>query len=228
MDYLFAPGCALALYKPDLARAVHRFLQSVHGDMDILLTCCRHTPPIDAKMRVINVCPGCDRRYRENYETPRTISVWELLAESGAFPFPDHGGQTMSILDACPTRDQDRIHGAVRRLAGRMGIAIVEPARTRQSSTCCGDSFYGQIATAKVESLMAARAREMPADDVIVYCVSCANAVLIGGKRPRYLVDLLFGEETCPRTVDPDAWHAKLDAFVAAHSDYSTTKGGPG
>ena len=40
----------------------------------------------------------------------------------------------------------------------------------------------------------------MPAEDVVVYCVSCAKAMFIGGKRPRYLVDLLFGEATVPGT----------------------------
>lgn len=223
MDYLFAPGCALILYKPKMARALHRFLASTYGEMAMLLTCCRHTPPIHAPTRVINVCPGCDRRYRENYETPRTISLWELLAESEAFPFPDHRGQTMSVLDACPTRDQDRVHSSVRRLAERMNIKIVEPTRTRQTSTCCGDSFYGQTPTAKIAKLMQARAEEMPANDVVVYCVSCANAVLIGGKRPRYLVDLLFREATGPRTVEPDAWHAELDTFIEAHSGYETS-----
>ncbi len=222
MEYLFAPGCALLLYKPELARTAHAYLVSAHGAMDMLLTCCRHTPPIADGTCVINVCPGCDRRYRENYRTPRTVSLWELLAESLTFPFPDYEGQTMSILDACPTRDQDRIHEAVRRLASRMRIEVVEPSRTRQGSTCCGDSFYGELPTSKVVKLMQARAREMPADNVIVYCVSCANSVLLGGKQPRYLVDLLFGEETNPRTVEPDAWHADLDRFIEAHAEYET------
>jgi len=222
MDYLFAPGCALLLYKPGLAHGVHRYLASSLGDLDMLLTCCRHTPRVPAGTCVINVCPGCDRRYRQNYERPSTISLWELLAESSTFSFPDYGGQKMSVLDACPTRDQDRVHDAVRRLAARMRIEIVEPAHTRQASTCCGDSFYGEIPTTKVVKLMQGRAREMPEDDVIVYCVSCANSILLGEKRPRYLVDLLFGEDTQPHTVEPDAWHAELDRFIETHAAYET------
>jgi len=102
----------------------------------------------------------------------------------------------------------------------RMRIEIVEPVRTRQTSTYCGDSFYGEGETSRVVQLMAARASEMPADDVLVYCVSCANSILIGGKRPRYLVDLLFGENTQPCTVDPDAWHKEVDEFIEAHAEY--------
>jgi hypothetical protein len=39
----------------------------------------------------------------------------------------------------------------------------------------------------------------------------------IGGRKPRYLADLIFGEETHAGTVDPDKWHAELDAFIETH-----------
>ena len=220
MNYVFAPGCALLLYKPKLAEAAREFLVSQYGDMEQLLTCCRHTPQIPSETCVINTCPGCDRRYRENYDTPSTISLWELLAESDAFTFPDYESQRMAIIDACPTRDQDRIHDAVRSIAKRMNIDIVEPSRTRGGSTCCGDSLYGQVETTKVLWQMNARASEMPANDVLVYCVSCSNSVLNGGKNPRYLVDLLFEEDTNPKRHHPDAWHKELTEFNEAHAEY--------
>jgi hypothetical protein len=53
----------------------------------------------------------------------------------------------------------------------------------------------------------------------IVYCVSCAKAMFNGGKKPRYLIDLLFDEETTAETCDPVAWHKELDEFIAAHTD---------
>jgi hypothetical protein len=64
---------------------------------------------------------------------------------------------------------------------------------------------------------MVARASEMPAEDVVVYCVSCVKSMFIGGKRPRYLVDLLFAEETDPHTYEPDEWHRELDEYIRAH-----------
>ena len=185
--------------------------------MEQLLTCCRHTPPLAPGTRVINVCPGCDRRYREDYDRPSTISLWELLLETDGFVFPDYGGQAMTIIDACPTRDQDRIHDAVRGLAAKMNIRIVEPARTRRQSTCCGDVLFGHAPAAEVVQQMQAKAAEMPLDDIVVYCVSCAKAMFVGGRRPRYLVDLLFGEETVPQTIEPEAWHGELEAFVETH-----------
>jgi len=39
----------------------------------------------------------------------------------------------------------------------------------------------------------------------------------IGGKKPRYLPDLLFHEPTTPGTFEPEQWHGKLDEFIALH-----------
>ena len=218
-EYLFAPGCALVLYKRRLAERLLEHLRDAYGGVEFLPTCCRHTPPAASGRCVINVCPGCDRRYRENYVEPRTVSLWEVLAASEDFAFPDYGGKEMTILDACPTRDQARVHDAVRTLAERMNIAVVEPSRTREDSSCCGDTFYGELPTQKVLEGMRAKAATMPLDDVIVYCVSCAKSMFNGGKRPRYLIDLLFGEDTVRGTCDPDAWHSELDAFIEAHGE---------
>lgn len=218
MKNLFAPGCGLMLYKPHLAERLHRMLNDHHGPMDMGLTCCRHVPPLASGTQVINICPGCDRRYRENYEDSGTISLWEVLAGNSFLPLPDYGGREMTIIDACPTRDQTRVHDAVRTLARHMNISLVEPRNTRTKSTCCGDSCYGRIPTEQVLVQMRKKASEMPADEVLVYCVSCAKSVFNGGKRPRYMIDLLFDEKTVPMTLDPDLWHRELDDFIGSHT----------
>jgi hypothetical protein len=212
---VFAPGCALALCKPRLADRLFEVLREHVGPMARLDVCCRHVPALAPGTEVINVCPGCDKRYRENYRDASTISLWEVLAASRFFPLPDYGGRVMTVIDACPTRDQPRVHRAVRALLERMNVVVVEPAQTGTKSTCCGDSFFGKIPTAEVVVQMEKKAASMPAGDVVVYCVSCSKAMFVGGKRPRYLVDLLFGEETLPQTCEPDAWHRQLDEFIA-------------
>ncbi len=215
--FVFAPGCALFLYKPRLVEKLRAYLDARRGPLELLSACCHFTPPIPPGTKVVTTCPGCDRRYRQNYPAPLSVSLWELLAGDDGFPFPDHQGQKMTIIDACPTRDQKRIHDAVRVLAARMNIVVVEPRRTREKGTCCGDTFYGALPSAKVIEQMRAKGREMPLDDILVYCVSCSKSMFVAGKRPRYLVDLLFAEETLPGTTDPDAWHKELDAFMASH-----------
>lgn len=217
MNNVFAPGCALYLYKPKLAEKMFELLRSDFTGLSEHTTCCHHEPNLPKGTRIINVCAGCDRRYRELYVGISTISFWELLAESSTFPFPDYGGKKMSILDACPTRDQERVHKAVRILLQRMNIELVEPEKTGTRSTCCGDSFYGVLPVEQVKQQMGKRAAGMPEEDVVVYCVSCIKSMHIGGKQPRYLVDLLFGEKTHPGVFEPEQWHGQLDEFIAAH-----------
>jgi hypothetical protein len=43
--------------------------------------------------------------------------------------------------------------------------------------------------------------------------------MFIGEKRPRYLVDLLFEEDTVPKTYDPDEWHKEIDEFRETHKN---------
>jgi len=88
---------------------------------------------------------------------------------------------------------------------------------TRTKSTCCGDSFYPQLPARNVNELMKKRTAEMPLEDVIVYCVSCIQSVSIGGKKPRYLPDLLFGLDTLPKVYPTEVWHRELDEYIEKH-----------
>jgi Fe-S oxidoreductase len=217
INRMFAPGCALMLYKPEVAARIHSILNENLGKMEMLHSCCRHDPGYAKPTQVINICPGCDKRFRSDYVNCSTISLWEILAESDFFSFPDYGGQKMTIVDACPTRDQDHVHMAIREIVKKMNIDLVEPYKTMAKSTCCGDSFYGVLPVEEVKYQMVKKASEMPLDDVIVYCVSCSKAMFIGNRQPRYLVDLLFSETTIPKTFEPDEWHNELSLYIDAH-----------
>lgn len=217
MKQVYAPGCALLIYKPQLAEKVLAFINNNLGDIPEHLICCRHEPNLENGTQVINTCAGCDKRYSELYNGISTISLWEILAESKTFPLPDYNGMEMSIHDACPTRMEERVHFAIRKLLERMHIKIVEPNNTRTNAICCGDSFYGTLPIEKVKRQMKKRSDEMPCDNVVVYCVSCIKAMHIGGKKPRYMIDLLFGEETEIGIFEPDEWHNELQKFVDEH-----------
>jgi Fe-S oxidoreductase len=222
MKRLFAPGCALMLYKPRLAERLLRTLDENLGGVEMSLTCCRHVPRLPRGAQVINVCPGCDRRYRKNYADASTVSLWEVLAETRLLPLPDYAGREMTIIDACPTRGRPDVHDAIRTLIRGMNISLVEPERTRERSTCCGDDLWGTVPTDAVVRRMREKAAEMPVVDIVVHCVSCCEAMFIGGRTPRYLLDLLFGEETVRMTRDPDVWHGRLDEYIAGHAGDST------
>lgn len=217
MGQVYAPGCALLIYKPLLAKKILARFNCAGKDTPEHLTCCRHEPRLMPGTQVINTCAGCDRRYRELYEGISTVSLWECLAEDDGFPLPDYAGKQMAIHDACPTRSEARVHQAIRKLLARMNVTVVEPQYTRETAVCCGDSFYGTMPVERVKEQMKKRAAAMPCEDVVVYCVSCIKAMHIGGKRPRYIIDLLFNEETEMGNFEPEAWRAELQRFIDAH-----------
>lgn len=217
---VFAPGCALFLYKPQLVVKLQNALKKEPGfeDAPVYEFCCRNAPKtLPSQTCVINVCSGCDRRYRSLYKGIRTKSFWEILAESKIFPFPNYGGAQISLHDACPTRTQDRVTTAVRTLLGKMNLHLIEPADTKEKASCCGDSFHNHLPAAEVIERMKKRAAAMPCDEVAVYCISCIKSIHNGGKNPRYMADLLFTEETVAGETDPDRWHEQLDRFIETH-----------
>jgi hypothetical protein len=216
-NLFFAPGCALVLYKPELVDKIYQLLNKNFGKVDLLMTCCQHNPNLPENSKVINVCPGCDKRYGKDYEGVSTVSLWEIINENSFFEYPDYKGISMSIIDACHTRDEDRVQDAIRDLVSKMNISLVEPKNTRRESTCCGDFYYGVVPTVKVKELMLEKAAEMPVNDIVVHCVSCIIAVCNGNRNPRYVADLLFNEQSSPDSFDLDEWHRKLTEFIESH-----------
>jgi Fe-S oxidoreductase len=214
---VFAPGCALMIYKPELANNIHRLLIENLGEMDMLMTCCQHEPHLTENSKVINVCPGCDKRFAKDYKGVSTVSLWEIIDENSFLDLPDFKGRRMSIIDACPTREEERVQNSIRSLLYKMNIRLVEPVNTRRESTCCGDIYYGSMPTEKVKELMIEKALEMPVNEIVVHCVSCIMAVFNGGKKPQYVADLIFSEKTLPETIDLDEWHNELSKYIESH-----------
>ena len=213
----FNPGCALSIYKPEMENQILQFLNKNHGKVELHKICCRHNPQLEAGSLIINVCAGCDRRFRSLYEGISTISLWEVLDGMSTFSFPDYKGLKMSVHDACPVREKPQVHMAVRNLLGKMNIEVVETEFSGTHSICCGDDYYPSLPIEQVHRYMKQRADSMPCDDVCVYCVSCVKSMYIGGKTPRYLVDLLMGETTQPQIYDTVLWHKQLQDYIDAH-----------
>lgn len=216
MAIYFNPGCALSIYKPHMEERLLEFLNRNYGETKLHKICCHHDPGLEAGSLIVNVCAGCDRRFTNLYEGISTISLWEVL-DGLDFPFPDYHGMSMSVQDACPVRGKPQVHRAVRSLLHKMNIAVVETELNGAHTVCCGDDFYPALPLAEVHARMKARADSMPCEQVAVYCVSCIKAMHIGGRTSRYLVDLLYGEETEPQIYDTAAWHEQLQAYIEQH-----------
>ena len=218
MKYLYAPGCALMCYKPALSDLLKNTIQSRYGEMDHLLTCCFNAPQtVDDEVCIITPCTTCHRNYQKKYPQAKVVWFLEELAESETFDFPDYGGAEMSIQDTCSARADELYLKTIRRLLERMNIRLVEPKASGKSAKCCGQIFYDKLPLEKVESYMQKRALEMPVTDVVVYCASCIQAMAVGGRRPRYILDLLFNEPTEIVGDGVVSWNNSLKQFRQTH-----------
>lgn len=213
----FNPGCALSIYKPEVEIKILKFLNENYGEVALHKICCRHDPKLEAGSLIINVCAGCDRRFRNLYQGISTISLWEVLDELESFQYPDYKGLKLSVHDACPVREKPQVHKAVRNLLKKMNIEVVETKFSGINSICCGDDLYPKLPVETVHKKMKERADSMPCDEVCVYCVSCIKSMYIGGKTPRHLMDLIMGEITEPQIYDTVQWHQQLQEYIEKH-----------
>jgi Fe-S oxidoreductase len=213
----FNPGCALSIYKPETEKKILKILNERYGAVRPHTVCCRHDPKLEAGSLIINVCAGCDRRFRSLYEGVSTISLWEVLDGADAYRFPDYRGLLLSIHDPCPVRDKPQVHAAVRSLLKKMNIDVIEAERSGTRSVCCGDDFYGKLPIDEVHRRMRQRAESMPCAEVCVYCVSCVKSMAVGGRTPRHLIDLLLGETTEAQVYDTELWHNALQEYIDRH-----------
>lgn len=218
MRYLYVPGCALMSYKPQLAERVKETVAAMYGPMDTLLTCCFDRPSVEPGTRIVTPCTTCADRYARDCPECTVELLLETLADRTDFPFPDYRGAEMSLQDTCSARSSPARLAAVRKLLERMNIRLREPQRSGANAKCCGQTFYGKVPAEKVAALMKARADEMPVPDVVVYCASCIMSLTVGGKRPHYLLDLLYGEPTAMPDADVTGWNRNLLAFRQAHA----------
>ncbi len=194
MKTVFAPGCALNKYKPELISEITRFLTDASIIDGVYLTCCKSEETIEGDVTLIVCCPGCSHKFETRYPNARVLSLWKVLLDTG-FPFPDYQGKRMSIHDSCHARQRNssEMQDSARLLCRRMNIELVEPENTRDEAGCCG----GSAADYETRKAMAMRrAAEFSEKNVVVYCTGCTRSFSITGVAPRHLLDLLFGEAT--------------------------------
>lgn len=217
MEYLFAPGCALMAYKPHLAEKLKEVIVGIYGPMDTLLSCCFNRPEVKVGTCIITPCTTCNSHYRTLYKDCTTLFFLAELADSTTFPFPDYKGIEMSIQDSCAGRTDPVYLDSIRKLLQRMNIKVVEAEKSGAKAKCCGQVLYGKAPIEKVETFMKTRAQEMPCEDVVVYCASCMQGIMYGGKRAHYILDLLFNEPTQVEEINITTWNNKLKAFRDTH-----------
>ena len=218
---LFWPGCALSSYSQDLTLTVYDYLKG-QGLVDALsVSCCgdaiRHaggpdvfkayTQELTERLlaqgvtRLVVACPNCYRRFRDILKDNPQIELMDLptvLMQKGIKVTPQalRGKETVCIHDSCPDRRYHIMAPAVRQLFTQ--VELREMAHNQQHSHCCGmgrlrfvDDPQGseRRRTSRIKEF-----EETGADQLVTYCVSCANAFqdADSGVRALHYLELLF------------------------------------
>ncbi|MBC3887187.1 NAD(P)-binding protein [Acetobacterium paludosum] len=239
-EYLFYPGCQLPASYPDDVKSIYEYLVGhVKGDVGIYLGCCGAPADwagrqdlmgenIEAIKKVweemerptfILACSSCIRVFEKYLPEIKVQSLWDIYAEKG-LPNKDQIKipQTLSIHDACGTRENSDLHESVRKIVSKLGYNIEELKYSRERTKCCG--YGGLVYYANREQsdgFVAERIQESP-HDILVYCTMCKDLFVSGGKRTFHLIDLIYPKD------NEDGAVKKMPTLSERHQNRSQVK----
>jgi len=216
-EAVFFPGCQLSASDPaHVERAYAHLRERYSPHTGLVLHCCG--APADwagrgalfdetldglrelleglGSPRVILACPTCQTVFGSRMPEVETVSLWEVLRETG-LPEGAAGagaGRRVAVHDACTARYQPDVQRAARELVEACGYQVDELELTRERTTCCG--FGGLMLYADHEMadrVVERRVAEGDAD-YVAYCAMCRDRFAARGKRALHLLDLVFAE----------------------------------
>ncbi len=137
MPQVFFPSCkAKAAYPAASARLLdyltHRWGVTAAG-------CCRvDHPSLTAEDVAVAVCNNCAAILEESSEAGRIGFVWNAIDADPSFPFPDYGGEAITVQDCWIAVERRSVQDAVRSLLAKMNFRICELAEHHERTRFCG------------------------------------------------------------------------------------------
>lgn len=214
-EIAFFPGCSLAYFERESAGNTIGLLEALQipfslvdgaccgGPLDVLGL---QPPPeaIEINRRgvqrtgaklVVATCPRCTHRLSRDLDLPgvkveHTLelldrilpgsSLLERLREKLA-------GQVVTYHDPCETGRYRGMYDEARRILALVGVQVVEMARSRERSVCCGAGGGLRAANTRLSREISRRrvvdAVQTGADHLLTECPSCLHNLRTGRKR---------------------------------------------
>ena len=135
MATYFFPSCKATAQFKQASKNARAYVKERLGVEPI--GCCRpnHTK-LAANDTAIVVCNNCALIIDENTDANIEF-LWEVIDRDPDFPFPDYGGERMTLQDCWIAFDRPAAHEAVRSLLRKMNVQVVELPENRESSKFC-------------------------------------------------------------------------------------------
>jgi hypothetical protein len=180
-------------------------------------TCCRDEETrATAGDKALYNCNTCAIFISEWADADELLSIYEAIDQDDGFELPDYGGKPMAVQDCWRANDKPKLHDAIRSLARKMNVEVVELEENRENSKFCGEAlmmpmpphypkyapkrfggkqpdgvFTEQSPEKRIEA-MRAHADGIPTDDVICNCTGCTAGIDAGGKHSIHILELVF------------------------------------
>ena len=212
--FVYLPSCNFTAACPESSKKIKAYLAEKEGFR--VAACCRPTQKtLTAEDTVLSVCLTCSAITREVSPQAREMSFWEYVLTDPDFPWPDFGGERMTVQDCWRARNKPELQRAVRACMRRMNLEPVELEENYEKTQFDGvwrfneASYKRNIGIAPVyftevrdhgvdllppeeqKRRMEEWAKQYTTERVLTYCNACLKGVQMGGAEGVHLMELL-------------------------------------
>ena len=213
--YVFFPGCQAAAIAPETVKAAYLDLcNRLQGGVALILGCCGAVCDWAGRTEmqestrdfllqeiakfgdpvIIAGCPTCRKELAESVGG-EVVGIWDTLEEIG-LPEGAHGLERLAALhDACGARGDTRTQQAIRDLAEKLGVTLVETEYSGDRSPCCGYGGLTAYANPEVAGEITQKALERSDAPYVSYCMACRDRFARQGRESRHILELVYGTD---------------------------------
>jgi Fe-S oxidoreductase len=211
---VFFPGCQLSGSSPEHVRQTYEFLRDkLPGGVGLMLDCCG-APAVWAgredlaaaqaaklraaweglgRPRLVLACSTCLTTLERLLPEAQTVSLWQVLEETGLPPGARPSTATHMLHDPCTTHARPEVQASVRRLIASLGLPVTEPALSGALTECCGFGGLMDASSPDMAREQATRRAARTADThILAYCAMCRDELSRSDKTVAHLLDYLF------------------------------------
>lgn len=213
--YVYFPSCNFTAASPAATEKIKAWMRDHVGAR--IEGCCRAgVKKLSPDETAVTICQSCSAIVREAGAPAQEISVFELLDADNEFPWPDLGGEAITLQDCWRAREKDALHEAARRILHKMNAKVVELPENRRNVQYDGTfrmmpmreanlkiapKFYGANMEGHMtlcppeeqQERLKAQAEMIATDRVACVCNLCLAGLTQGGAKAVHLMDLVMG-----------------------------------
>lgn len=210
-DTVFFPGCTFTGTRSQTAWALFTYIREHVPQAGVVLDCCnkpshdlgRHEQFLEqfkemnrslvdhGVRKVLVTCPNCLKVFKQYGQGLEVTTVYQFMVQQG-LPATLKVAENCVIHDPCPTRGEDDLHVAIRKLIEAQGVQSEEMNGKPVRTLCCGEG--GAVGFVRPEFSRAwtkMRVKQAKGKRIITYCAGCVH-YLSPYASVWHILDLIF------------------------------------